>query len=224
MVFAFVVIAVLGAAFAGFRIHGKLRPQPMAMSLERFFLGNPVRLRFFGPRQALALLGSVNGATVAEVGTGIGIMVSALADRVGATGQVHGVDIQADAVRRTRRRVRRLGLEDRVSISQASADRLPWATGQMDRVVMVAVLGEIAPGQRVPALAEIRRVLAPGGIFLLTEFWPDPHYLKADAVRRLLRDAGLRAVATKNFPLLYTMAVVASQDAARHATTPVTMV
>lgn len=200
------VVLVFLAGFGAFRLHGRLWPQPMSMALEQFFLDNPLRRRFFGPRQALGLLGPVSGARVAEIGVGVGVMLAELARRVGEDGRVWGIDIQHEAVRRTKARLAREGWgPNRVQVTWGRAEELPWPDHSLDRVVMVAVLGEIPPAHRLLALAEIVRVLKPEGAFILTEFWPDPHYVKLpDAIRQLSR-AGLEVTAEKKMPLIYTV-------------------
>lgn len=204
-----VILGLIIMGFFAFRLHGVLRPKPMAMSLEQFFLGNPIRLKFFGPRQALALVGDLGGQQVAEVGTGIGIMVVALAHRVGPSGHVWGVDIQEDAVRRSTARLKRHGMLERASIVQATADNLPWSSGQLDAVIMVAVLGEVPRPLRTTALTEIRRVLNPQhGRLFLTEFWPDPHYLPPKVLETMAADAGFIVEEIKHFPMIYTMKLV----------------
>ncbi|MBI5401367.1 methyltransferase domain-containing protein, partial [Candidatus Wolfebacteria bacterium] len=57
---------------------------------------------------------------------------------------------------------------------QASAYNLPFENNFLDLVYMITVLPEIPDRQK--ALAEIKRVLKPGGILAVTEFLPDPDY------------------------------------------------
>lgn len=195
----------LVAAFVGFRIQGVLFPAPMAMRLERFFLGNPVRMRFFGPRQALAAVSAIEGGTVAEVGVGIGVIVEELARRVGPSGTVWGLDIQPEALEWTRRRLDRAHLSDRVRLSRGDARSLPWPDQTVDRLVMVAMLGEVPAADRPRVLAEVKRVLRPMAAVTITEFWPDPHYLRPAYLTRLLEEAGFRVEHVTRFPLIYTV-------------------
>jgi ubiquinone/menaquinone biosynthesis C-methylase UbiE len=59
----------------------------------------------------------------------------------------------------------------------------------MDAVVLITVLGEI-PDREV-AVAEIARVLRPGGRLVVGELLGDPHFTSAGAVDRLGAAAGL---------------------------------
>ena len=195
----------LVAAFVAFRIQGVLFPAPMAMRLERFFLGNPLRMRFFGPRQALAAVSAIEGSTVAEVGVGIGVIVEELARKVGPSGTVWGLDIQPEALELTRQRLDRARLSDRVRLSQGDARSLPWPDQTVDRLVMVAMLGEVPAADRSRVLAEVKRVLRPMAAVTITEFWPDPHYLRPVYLTKLLEDAGFRVENVTRFPLIYTV-------------------
>lgn len=75
-------------------------------------------------------------------------------------GRVVGVDYAADAVRPTRAR----GLR---AVAQASVERLPFPNATFDAATSFEVLYHLAVGSDVAALAEIRRVLKPGGVLLV---------------------------------------------------------
>jgi len=70
-----------------------------------------------------------------------------------------------------------------------------------DRALLVAVLGEIPPEWRVPALREIYDALKPGGILSVIEGPVDPHYLTRKSVARLGADAGFRLAGTRRIGL-----------------------
>ncbi|CAB1128091.1 Methyltransf_25 domain-containing protein [Candidatus Hydrogenisulfobacillus filiaventi] len=199
--------AVLGAGFAALRVQGRRRPAPMAAGWERFFLDNPVRRRFFGPDRVLAVLGDVRDGRVGEIGTGVGVILEALARAVGPGGMVYGVDVQPQAVEMTRRRLARRVPEVPVEVAVADATRLPWPDAALDRVVMVAVLGEVPAARRPAVLAEVRRVLRPGGRLIVTEFWPDPHYIPEAALTRFLAEHGFQVRARHGeTALVYSLA------------------
>ena len=58
----------------------------------------------------------------------------------------------------------------RPGVSQADAKRLPFPTAYFDRVLMFDVVEHLFPWELGQSLAEIRRVLKPGGRFLCLEF------------------------------------------------------
>ncbi|MHB1610216.1 MAG: class I SAM-dependent methyltransferase [Sulfobacillus sp.] len=202
-------IAVIGvlAMFFAMRLAGRLAPRPMAMALEQFFLTNPIRMRFFGPRQALALLGDAGGKRILEIGTGVGVILEALFHRVGPDGLVAGLDIQPQAISYTASRLKDAGAEH-ADVRLGSAVALPWSNQTFDRVLMVSMLGELPDTQRVQALREMARVLRSDGQGILTEFWPDPHYIGEARLKRYCLDAGLEVVATYHAPLLYSLRVL----------------
>ena len=185
-------LAVFGLGFLAFRVEGQRRPRPMAMRFEQFFLDNPFRKRFFGADQVIRQLGDVKGFTVGEIGTGVGMVVDLLARAVGDEGRVFGVDIQEEAILRTVRRLSRSSLADRATIDQADAANLPWPGLAMDRVVMVAVLGEIPEARQPAVFHEVMRVLKPDGKVLVTELWPDPHYISRSRLLARLMDFGFQ--------------------------------
>jgi len=87
------------------------------------------------------------------------------------------------------RRVQEAGLTN-VETHIASAHALPLEDGSVDRAFLITVLPEIPdPGR---ALAELYRVLRPGGVLSITEEFHDPHYLFLPETIRLARRAGFR--------------------------------
>jgi ubiquinone/menaquinone biosynthesis C-methylase UbiE len=122
------------------------------------------------------LLASARGR-VLELGAGTGLNLRHYPD---------GVDLvvsEPDPAMRARLR-RRAG--SAVTVVDAGAERLPFPDDSFDTVVSTLVLCTVA--DPVAALAEVRRVLAPGGRLLLIE------HVRADAprlARRQDRFAGL---------------------------------
>ena len=199
------VLGALGLGFVAVRLNGKLRPKPMPMNIERFFLTNPLRVSYFGYRDALRLAGDLKGLRVLEVGVGVGVILEEIAKRVGDSGQAFGVDVQSDAVAITEKRLSQGGLMSRTGLATANALEMPWTDQSMNRVIMVAMLGEIPSAHRVEALKEAGRVLNEGGKLVITEFWPDPHYIPLSRMVGLLREAGFGIVDIHQKPLLYSI-------------------
>jgi len=102
----------------------------------------------------LDLAGEVTGRRILDAGCGSGPLTAALHDR-GAV--VAGVDASAAMVALARRR-----LGDVADLHVADLrDRLPFADGEFDDVVASLVLHYLEDWG--PTLAELRRVLRPGG-------------------------------------------------------------
>ena len=85
-----------------------------------------------------------------------------LARRVGSTGHVHALDINAEFVRRARARAAALGLGDRITVHLLAEPALPLPDRALDRIVARNTI--IYVPDPVAALSEFRRVLRPGGI------------------------------------------------------------
>lgn len=104
-----------------------------------------------------------SGERVLEVGFGTGNEVLDLAELVGAGGQVAGIDISSGMLAVAQRKLEQKGPKARVELKVADARQLPYPDGSFDTVYSSFTL-ELFPDEDLPVvLAEIRRVLRPGG-------------------------------------------------------------
>jgi ubiquinone/menaquinone biosynthesis C-methylase UbiE len=85
------------------------------------------------------------------------------------------------------KKVRAAGLTN-VETRVASAYELPLEDESVDRAFLVTVLPEIPDRQR--ALAELHRVLRPGGVLSITEEFMDPDYPLARTTIHWAAEAG----------------------------------
>ncbi len=99
------------------------------------------------------------GKTVLDLGCAGGFMAEALADR-GAF--VTGIDPAAEAIAAARAHAEMRGLN--IAYDVGVGEDLPYATESYDAVVCVDVLEHVRDLDRV--MAEVARVLRPGGLFL----------------------------------------------------------
>ncbi len=100
----------------------------------------------------------LRGHDVLEVGCGTGTL---LADMAAAGYHCRAVDRSSEMVAATRARLRRGGIPpSSASVSQADVRALPFENASVDTVVSIFPTDYIADP---PALAEIARVLRPGG-------------------------------------------------------------
>jgi len=81
---------------------------------------------------------------------------------------VSAFDISAEAVRRTREVLASDGYADQCSVAQMGAERLDYADESFDVVFGFAILHHL---DLKPAIAELYRVLKPGGIAYFAEHW-----------------------------------------------------
>jgi ubiquinone/menaquinone biosynthesis C-methylase UbiE len=137
-----------------------------AENYERYFvpaIGEPVA-RDLVERAALR-----EGERVLDVACGTGIVARFAAEQVGATGTVAGLDVHPAMLA-----VARSVIPDDTTVDwhQASAEAMPLPDGVFDVVLCQMGLQFIA--DKAAALAEMRRVLAPGGRLLLNAPGPTP--------------------------------------------------
>jgi SAM-dependent methyltransferase len=111
------------------------------------------------------------GATVLEIGCGTG-NVLLLAKRAVPGATVIGTDPDGEALALARRKADRAGLA--LQLDEAYAQSLPYADGSVDRVLSSLMLHHLPEDEKVGALREVRRVLAPGGSLHLMDLDHDP--------------------------------------------------
>lgn len=115
------------------------------------------RWRAFAARQARLPL----GGRALDVGCGTGDMAIALARRGPAETHITGVDFSEGMLRVGRAKVRRLGLEDRITLQTGDGEELAFPDGVFDAVTSAWVVRNLAD---IPAgFREMRRVTRPGG-------------------------------------------------------------
>jgi len=153
-------------------------------------------------RPVLNRLGIRPGDRVLELGPGPGAFTVDAARRVGPEGHLTIVDIQPEMIARVEKRLRVANVAN-AETHVASAYDLPLTDSSIDRAFLVTVLGEIADQNR--ALAELNRVIRPGGILSITEEWSDPDYLFAGETIRRVKSAGFRLCARFGNFLVYTL-------------------
>ena len=113
-------------------------------------------------RIAIDMLSGVKGRLL-EVGCGPAVMTPELL----AMGfEVQGIDVSGEMVRRARQRMAGHPLEKRCRFDVGDVERLRYASGTFNAVLCMGVLEYLPRYSR--ALAEIARVLAPGGVVVIT--------------------------------------------------------
>jgi arsenite methyltransferase len=109
----------------------------------------------------LEQLGLSKGESVLDVGSGPGFLAESVADAVGTSGRVVGVDISDDLVARSKRRNNRSWL----SFCVGDATALDEPDAAYDAVVCTQVAEYIPEVDE--ALSEVERVLKPGGRYVI---------------------------------------------------------
>ena len=137
-------------------------------------------------RHLLGLMGLPRTARVADVACGSGASAVLLA-RTGAS--VDGVDLEPAAVRRATRLARRAGVAGRTSFAVGDAQALPLMSARYDGALCECSLSTFA--DPASALAEMARLLNPGGRLGLTDVTVDRAGLRAAHPRVLAALDGL---------------------------------
>jgi demethylmenaquinone methyltransferase/2-methoxy-6-polyprenyl-1,4-benzoquinol methylase len=108
------------------------------------------------------------GHTILDLAGGTGDLTREFARLVGERGRVVLADINAAMLEHGRRRLVDAGVAGNVSITQVDAEKLPFGDNSFDRITIAFGLRNVT--DKEAALAEMHRVLKPGGKVLILEF------------------------------------------------------
>jgi ubiquinone/menaquinone biosynthesis C-methylase UbiE len=161
-------------------------------------LADPQRLEALPLADVVRLLRLTGDETVVDYGAGTGVYTEAVV-RALPEGLVIAVEALPELAEQLRSH---LGpqLMERVNIVQTADNHVSVEDGVAERVLMVDVLHHLydQPG----ALAEVVRLLHPGGLFVIVD-WGDKerpvgpplnHVLGLTAVRKIVQDMGLEEI------------------------------
>lgn len=134
-------------------------------------------------RRMIELARIASADRVCDLGTGTGAVLRHLRSLPEPPRRVLGVD-------RSRRMLDRVGeLPEGWELERAEADAVPQPDGSFDRVTAAYLLHLLEPGMRAKVLAEVRRLLRPGGILATVTVAP-PESGTERLLRAPLRLAG----------------------------------
>jgi ubiquinone/menaquinone biosynthesis C-methylase UbiE len=185
-IFISVVALMLLATGLWWRFRSLACPAGLSWLLE-----NPYMKAVAGPDRLFQRLRLEEGMKLLDVGAGPGRLALPAAQRIGQSGEVVALDIQAKMLEKLTARADARGIAN-IRPVNAPAGSGGLENDYFDRALLVTVLGEI-PNQHA-ALVEIYQALRQGGILSVTEVIPDPHYTSVRKVRALCSDAGFREV------------------------------
>jgi SAM-dependent methyltransferase len=212
-----VALAGTGVVVAAVRAHGRghrdKHDKPGAtLHSPRFYdwlaaaycLGRDGKMR----ERTLELAGVTAGERVLDVCCGTGTLALAAKQRVGSNGSVHGVDASKEMIVHAKAKAARR--DAAVAFEVAAAQSLPFPDATFDVVFCSLALHHLPEEMRAGAIAEMQRVLKPGGRMLIVEFGKARavsllhpvallHHRRAgilDGVVALMNEAGLERVAS----------------------------
>ncbi|WP_243788676.1 cyclopropane-fatty-acyl-phospholipid synthase family protein [Saccharopolyspora gloriosae] len=189
--------------------------------LYEMFMGHNLHIGFWDdddpdadPKDRLTdvLLGELDlgaGDRLLDVGCGPGRPAIRAAQRTGA--EVVGITVSSEQVETGNRLAAEAELAGRVRFEHADAMRLPYPDASFDAAWAVESIMYLS--DRPAAVREIRRVLRPGGVFVLSDYTertvltPDQRAVLADGFtvdslpteqgyRRMIEEAGLTVLRT----------------------------
>ena len=147
----------VGAVFDSVASRYDLMNDLMSLGLHRLWKRFTIGLADIRPRHK-----------VLDLAGGTGDLTRLISRRLGADGETVLCDINASMLATGRSRLLDAGIGGGVRYVQADAERLPFPDSSFDRVLIAFGLRNVTRKQH--ALAEMRRVLRPGGRLLVLEF------------------------------------------------------
>jgi ubiquinone/menaquinone biosynthesis C-methylase UbiE len=184
---------------------------------EAEHLIQPGRRLIHPVRQTLERFGLKPGDAVLELGPGPGYFSIEASGMVGTGGRVLCLDIQPEMISMLGQRLEEHGIANAHPLL-GDALNLPLAESSVDAAFLVAVLGEVP--DRPGALAELRRVLKPGGVLSFMETLTDPDYMFQDSLKDLCRASGFEFLDGGGQFLGYTMSFTAPGEGLRTLASP----
>jgi arsenite methyltransferase len=143
---------------------GMLYGSEAAARLERAYATSDM----IGQREELRRsLRASAGESILDLGSGPGFLACELAQEVGASGRIVGVDISSDMNSIASKRVAAAGLGDRVEILGGDATALAFADATFDAAVSMQVIEYLAEPDA--ALHQLARVMRLGGRLVIID-------------------------------------------------------
>jgi SAM-dependent methyltransferase len=149
--------------------------------LDREALPDAAVLASLGCGNPVAVAELREGETVLDLGSGGGIDVLLSARRVGPTGRAIGVDMTDEMLELARRNAAEARVEN-VEFVKGTIESLPLPDASVDVVISNCVINLAA--DKSATLAEIARVLRPGGRIGVSDIVAEDHLTAAERAER----------------------------------------
>ena len=142
---------------------------------------NPLRRLIQSAEGTVRAFGLKPGDVALEIGPGPGYFTPHAAAAIQPGGRLVCLDVQREMLAILRNNMRDSAAN--VDLVVGSAERLPFRTGAIDAAFLISVLGEV-PDEHA-AVAEIARLLSPGGTASFCETVNDPDYVRLPVMRKM---------------------------------------
>ena len=141
----------------------------------------PVTESFAGVGNVLGIDELSPGEVVVDIGCGAGLDSILVASRVGHSGKVIGVDFTPEMIEKAKRNTELLGIPN-IELRLGEVDALPLTDASADTVISNGVFNLCVDKKKV--LAEVFRVLRPGGRFQMADILLEENVTPEDLARK----------------------------------------
>jgi ubiquinone/menaquinone biosynthesis C-methylase UbiE len=128
--------------------------------IEMLRVFHPLRVPIL--HSAIQTLRLPSGSRGLDAGCGIGLPAFLLAEAVGPTGHVTGLDVSSQFLVCAREITEKAGLSEQISFREGDVNKLPFDNDTFDWAWSVDCVG-YAPLEPLPLVKELSRVVKPGG-------------------------------------------------------------
>ncbi|MDG6094317.1 class I SAM-dependent methyltransferase [Acetobacter sp. AN02] len=135
----------------------------------------------FGRKRAVSAVNRLPGSRVLEVGVGTGLALPHYTHNK----RITGIDLSSDMLSRARQRVRRDGLSGVDALLEMDAEETRFADNSFDIAVAMFVASVVPNPRRL--LAELKRVVSPGGHILFVNHFQTPDGIRGAIERGMAR-------------------------------------
>jgi ubiquinone/menaquinone biosynthesis C-methylase UbiE len=133
--------------------------------IHSLLVANPLRESTL--RAAIDTLLLPPGSRGLDAGCGIGLQCLLLAEAVGLTGHITGLDVSTEFLNRGEEIVNEAGLSERISFQGGDVANIPFSNNTFDWAWSADCIG-YGPWEPLPLLKELARVVKPGGIVAIS--------------------------------------------------------